>query len=288
MAFSFDGHANFAVSTVATAPSPATSGTSLTVASGNGVLFPAVPFNATVWPVSAFPSAANAEIVRVTVVSGDVLTITRAQEGTSAQSVDTTYAIAAAVTAKSLTDIQSNLVDTTTGQSVGGVKTFTSSPVLSGGSVQLDVSAGSTDPFKGQAAVSYTPTWGSTGTAPAIGNGSIKGTYIKVGRLVQAWILHTNGSTTTYGTGALHWSLPFSQASTNSIGETQGSWLGAPSAGSVFAGISDAVGSTVFAWALVSAASGSYGAANQCSGTIPAAWASTGTMRISITYEATT
>jgi histidinol phosphatase-like enzyme len=103
----FDAHANFAYSTVATAPSPANSGTSLTVATGDGAKFPAVPFNATVWPASTQPTTANAEIVRVTNISGDVLTITRTQESTSARTVLVGDQIADTITAKTFTDIES-------------------------------------------------------------------------------------------------------------------------------------------------------------------------------------
>lgn len=99
---------NFAYSTVATAPSPATSGTSLVVAAGQGALFPAVPFNATIWPSGSQPTSANAEIVRVTAISTDTLTITRAQEtgagGPSARTVIVGDQIAATVTAKMVDD----------------------------------------------------------------------------------------------------------------------------------------------------------------------------------------
>lgn len=93
-----DSVANFAFSTVATAPSPATTGTSLVVASGNGTLFPAVPFNAVIYPSDADPSTSNAEIVRVTAVSTDTLTITREQESTSARTIVTGDRIHAGVT----------------------------------------------------------------------------------------------------------------------------------------------------------------------------------------------
>lgn len=106
---SYDAHTNFAYTTVATAPSPATSGTSLTVATGKGALFPAVPFNATVWPASVQPLSTNAEIVRVTNITGDVLTITRAQESTSAISIAVGYQIAATITAKVITDLESGI-----------------------------------------------------------------------------------------------------------------------------------------------------------------------------------
>ncbi len=102
----FDAHKNFAYSTVATAPSPATSGTSLVVASGDGALFPTPPFNATVWPAGLQPLASNAEIVRVTGISTDTLTITRAQESSSARSIIVGDQIAATITKKTITDLE--------------------------------------------------------------------------------------------------------------------------------------------------------------------------------------
>lgn len=101
-----DARKNFAYSTVATAPSPASSGTSLVVASGEGARFPATPFNATVWPTDAIPDPTNAEIVRVTDISTDTFTITRAQEGSSARSVAVGDQIAATITVKTLDDIE--------------------------------------------------------------------------------------------------------------------------------------------------------------------------------------
>jgi len=104
-----DAHANFAISAVATAPSPATSGTSLVVTASEGARFPAVPFNATIWPSNATPTPANAEIVRVTARTTDTLTIVRAQEGTSARSVVVGDLIAATITKKTLDDIEASM-----------------------------------------------------------------------------------------------------------------------------------------------------------------------------------
>jgi hypothetical protein len=101
-----DQHKNFATSLVATAPSPATSGTSLVVTGGEGTRFPAVPFNATICPSNADPTPANAEIVRVTGISTDTLTITRAQESSSARTVVVGDRIFAGTTAKTLTDVE--------------------------------------------------------------------------------------------------------------------------------------------------------------------------------------
>lgn len=111
MATTYDGHKNFASSTVATAPSPATTGASLVVAAGEGARFPTPPFNATVWPAGASATAANAEIVRVTGISTDTLTIARAQEGTTARSITTGDQIAATITSKTITDAEMAFVD---------------------------------------------------------------------------------------------------------------------------------------------------------------------------------
>jgi len=109
---------DFAYSLVATPPSPATSGTSLTVTAGQGALFPAPPFSATIWPAGVQPLSINAEIVRVTAVSTDTFTITRAQEGTTAQSITAGYQIAQTVTAGLLQELAPLSGATFTGQVV--------------------------------------------------------------------------------------------------------------------------------------------------------------------------
>lgn len=101
-----DLHKNFAYSTILTAPVPATSGTSLVVASGDGTKFPTVPFNCTVWPISSQPSTTNAEVIRVTAIATDTFTIVRAQEASTARSVIVGDQIAATITAKTLNDVE--------------------------------------------------------------------------------------------------------------------------------------------------------------------------------------
>lgn len=102
----FDAHKNLAVSTVFTAPVTPTAGTSLVVAAGGGARFPAVPFNATICPAGSTPDPTNAEIVRVTAITTDTLTIVRAQEGTVARSVAVTDLIYNDVSVKVFTDIE--------------------------------------------------------------------------------------------------------------------------------------------------------------------------------------
>lgn len=104
-----DAHKNFSYSTVLTAPSPPSSGTSMVLAGGGGALMPAVPFNMTVWPVSVQPLASNAEIVRVTLIATDTLTIVRQQEGTSARTIGTGDQAAATITKATLNEMEMEL-----------------------------------------------------------------------------------------------------------------------------------------------------------------------------------
>lgn len=107
----FDAHKNFAITTVSIPPTPATSGTSLTVQDAS--VFPAVPFNATVWPLDQNAVASNSEIVRVTGIASNTLTITRTQETSSARTILASDRIAATITAKTVTDMETVLSGTT-------------------------------------------------------------------------------------------------------------------------------------------------------------------------------
>lgn len=82
---------NLAYGTILTAPSPATSGTSFVLQSGEGAYFPAITTGDELWgtlcPVGQAPSMGTAEIVKVTARSTDTFTIVRAQRGTTARSV---------------------------------------------------------------------------------------------------------------------------------------------------------------------------------------------------------
>jgi hypothetical protein len=69
----------------------------------------------------------------------------------------------------------------------------------------------------GAAPETYTPAWTSTGTAPAIGNGTLTGRYWRFNKFVVAQITWVTGSTTTFGTGAYRLSLPIAADNTGFI-----------------------------------------------------------------------
>lgn len=123
------------------------SDTSIVVSSGgSSVVYPG---NYTWWNVTDYPDPSddpNKEIVRVTNVSGNTLTVTRAQEGTSASTKNTagkTYQLMLGITAKMITDIGNNLqkpwrVVSVSGTINGSNTSFTISPTpFDGNSLQL-------------------------------------------------------------------------------------------------------------------------------------------------------
>lgn len=108
---SFDGHANFAIGIVNQPPTPAISGQSLTLATGHGARMPATPFNATVRdPAAIMPTGGgDAEVIRVTNVTGDTLTFTRVQEGSNGRVIAAGDILIAGITKKAITDLEAVL-----------------------------------------------------------------------------------------------------------------------------------------------------------------------------------
>jgi hypothetical protein len=187
----FDAHKNFAISSVAVAPAPPLTGTSLTVTTGEGAVFPVVPFNATVCPAGVLPTSVNAEIVRVTARAGDVLTITRTQEGTNGRLIAVGDLIVASITAKALTDLE-------TPSFVGNVSATGSYYELSRGTPigsWIDI------PYNATNFGAVTGTW--TVTAGSVGTHA----YTLIGKtLIMA--VHLTGTATSGSPGELRVIIP--------------------------------------------------------------------------------
>jgi hypothetical protein len=95
---------DFATSIITTAPSPAISGTSLTIQSGEGLIMPEVPFSAVVHAQSELPTLTTAEKILVTDKVGDTLTIVRAQGDTTAKAIESGWRITNALFEEDLID----------------------------------------------------------------------------------------------------------------------------------------------------------------------------------------
>ena len=98
--------ANNAVSTLASGIN--NSATSITVASGQGALFPSLT-GSEYFRATLIDASNNLEIVKVTARSSDVLTVTRAQESTSARAFATGDRIELRITAQSLLDVSTQI-----------------------------------------------------------------------------------------------------------------------------------------------------------------------------------
>jgi hypothetical protein len=128
----------------------------------------------------------------------------------------------------------------------------------------------------------YTPVWTASGTAPAIGNGSIVGRYCQMGDVVLYIGRMTAGATTTFGTGSYSWSLPVTSAQGLSGNSVIGSCWIRDSSGNDYQGqLVD--GTTTF---IVRPGASSFGGNSQVGATAPMTWANGDFISWQCTYEA--
>jgi hypothetical protein len=103
----FDQHANFVSTTVTSAPTPAATGTTMSVYGDPTTYFPEAPFNVIVYPALTFPTSLNTEIVRVIHISNTgQLTITRQVESSNQRSIGIGDIVSITITKKTITDIE--------------------------------------------------------------------------------------------------------------------------------------------------------------------------------------
>jgi len=65
--------------------------------------------------------------------------------------------------------------------------------------------------------LTYVPTWASSGTAVALGDGLLVGQFIMRGRYILLRVKLTMGATTTYGTGTYNFVIPFTAKTTTNL-----------------------------------------------------------------------
>lgn len=130
---------------------------------------------------------------------------------------------------------------------------------------------------------SYTPVWGSSGTAPVIGNGTIVGSYLQIGKRVDYKFLVTFGSTTTFGTGNYTFTLPTTTAAGLAAWFPMGTWMGTAS-GTVLGVLASWQSNTTVS-GLNHSTSTSGAQASQVGTTAPVTWASTNVIYFAGSYE---
>ena len=98
----------FTVSNVAVAPSPGTSGLTMSILALDAAagIFPAAPFNLTCSPAGVAPTIYNSEVVRVLAMGGaNISSMLRAQEGTTAQDIQVGWIVEQGVTPLTITQL---------------------------------------------------------------------------------------------------------------------------------------------------------------------------------------
>lgn len=98
-------HLDFATGSVSIAPSPDVSGTTVTLQSGEGSLFPAAPFVVTAHPSGTAPNLGVAELLLVTGKAGDTLTIERGYGISSPKSIAVGWRISNTIINADLTPV---------------------------------------------------------------------------------------------------------------------------------------------------------------------------------------
>lgn len=108
------------------ASSISTSATTITVSTGQGALFPAIS-GGNLFYATLTDSSNNLEIVKVTGRASDVLTVVRAQEGTTARA----YAAADKIELRIPAAALNNFAQLSADQTFTGTNTFSTAPTLS-------------------------------------------------------------------------------------------------------------------------------------------------------------
>jgi hypothetical protein len=182
--------------------------TSLTVA--NGAVFPAT---------GNFRILVDSELMLCTARASNVLTVTRGVETTTAAGHTSGAAVTHIITALGLsTYISENSIAKTIADAKGDIITATAADTMVRKAVGANATVLMADSTQSDGLVwggtwaAYTPAWTSSGTAPAIGNGTISGRFSQLGKTVFYKISVVAGSTTTFGTGTYFFSLPVTAA----------------------------------------------------------------------------
>lgn len=128
----------------------------------------------------------------------------------------------------------------------------------------------------------YTPVWTGATTNPVLGNGTITGRSIKVGRTCHVQIDLTCGSTTTYGSGGWLLSLPYTSAAVGTRAAAVHAFLSQRFPGQILIAPSATTGQIFFP------ASGSVSNLSVGAAAVPFTWAAGATLRATFTYETAT
>lgn len=137
----------------------------------------------------------------------------------------------------------------------------------------------------GSAWTTYTPTWSTTGTAPAVGNGTLNGQYTLRGDECHVVINLIMGSTSTYGSGQFRFLMPFTAASLpHASMHWTGSALATDPGGGYYAGACRLFGGSDYLMA-ISPTTATGSTPSEWNSTRPFTWANGDGLGLDITYR---
>ena len=128
---------------------------------------------------------------------------------------------------------------------------------------------------------SYAVSWTTTGTAPAVNNGTLTGRSKLVGKMCDATIKLTAGTTTTYGSGNWMFSLPYTASSSAEF--VCRAFAGDSSVGA--AGYSQGTAYIAAGGTTVAVYFGNTGASTAAAATVPQTWANGDRLWATLRYE---
>jgi hypothetical protein len=96
----------------------------------------------------------------------------------------------------------------------GNVAIATGNLQISTAGKGIDFSANTGNVLTQYKTASHTPTWTATSVNPALGNGTLNGSYVQIGNNCMFQFSFTMGSTTTFGTGEWEFTAPFTASKT--------------------------------------------------------------------------
>lgn len=123
---------------------------------------------------------------------------------------------------------------------------------------------------------SYTPTWTAGTTNPSIGNGTLSGRYIQIGKLVYCQFTMRAGSTTTFGSGIWRFSYPVAPNTTYANLYQVGSIYALDDGAANYNGITQYAGATYMGLII---------SGNWVSATAPFTWANGDVLEVNVIYE---
>jgi len=123
---------------------------------------------------------------------------------------------------------------------------------------------------------SYTPTWTAGTTNPSIGNGTLSGRYIQIGKLVYCQFTMRAGSTTTFGSGNWRFSYPVAPNATYANLYQVGSIYALDKGAANYNGITQYAGVTYMGLII---------SGNWVSATAPFTWANGDVLEVNVIYE---